>query len=243
MSSRPFNARNTSGTCYFCDQAGSADSRIKRGDHVLYLTARAVNLAPGRPLNRRELSIWRKLGRDRKAARRARLPAPSAPEWLWDRMVHVVCAQSNSFPIPGGEASPQNGMRWVGMGDGSQVAGNVATLDPDRAEEARLSAAAARQSVERRREATRVRAAEIAREAREAREASEAAARAIRIAEDKAKLEALAKAEAFERLRVENPGAARFQLLNLDDAPSTPKADDPDEYDPTVDRFRRLDLD
>ena len=263
MSSRPFNARNTSGTCYFCARDDADDTRIKRGDRVLYLTARAVGDAPGRPLNTRELKIWRRLGRERKVARKARRPVPKGPEWLWDRMVHVTCATACSFPVPGGEASPINGTRWRGYADGAQTGGTAVAETPGQREaraEMELAAEAVREvrnaervaAAERtriRREATEARAREARAEAEAARQAERAEARRIfEIEREAARVEREArKAREAEDARIaavaaEDAGVARFLRLNLeDDAP--PVEADPDAYDASVERFKRLDLD
>lgn len=244
MSSRPFDARRTAGTCYFCSEALCA------GERVLFLTARAVGDTPGRPLNARELRIWRRLGRERKAARAERrrgrrTPDPVAPEWLWDRMVHVPCARNAGFPIPGGMADARPGTRSVGHHHGAQT--NAATApESDAQRQAReamealeAQARQARQAeAQARRERREREARERAEARRQAREAREAQARAEREAAERE----AAEAEAFERLRREEPGAARFRLLNLDDdAPRQDEDDDGD--DPSVERFRRLDLD
>ena len=252
MSSRPFNARNTSGTCYFCAQDDATDTGINRGDRVLYLTARAVGDAPGRPLNTRELRLWRTLGRERKAARKARRPVPKGPEWLWDRMVHVACAQTASFPIPGGEASPINGTRWRGYADGASTGGTAVETPGQREARAEMQRAA---DVEREfRNAERVQREAVAEQARAiaetARDAERAEARRIfeiereeaRVAREARKVRDAEDAR-IDAIAADDAGVARFLRLNLEADSDEPRQEDPDAYDASVERFKLLDLD
>lgn len=139
----------------------------------------------------------------------------------WDHAVHTACAMDAGFVTPAGVKQTRGRRAQGRFGDAPE-----ATPDPER--EARL----ARERAERE--------AELAERRQRMREAREAAERVAQRDRERKAREA-AEREAFERLRIEDPSAARFRLVQLDDAPGA--AAEPEGPDPSVERFRRLDLD
>jgi hypothetical protein len=116
MSSASFTVRTNSGTCYFCRAA------FTRGASAFYLTAKALLDAPERPLTPSEERQAKAHGREVAFARRNNRPLPTAPAWLWERMVHVACANGANFPTPGRETTARRGTRVVGAAHGVSVA-------------------------------------------------------------------------------------------------------------------------
>lgn len=116
MSSRTFEARTNSGVCHFCEQ------NILRGAEVLYLSCVAdAEGNPGRPLSRQQEREYRILVRDRMNARRIGREAPLAPAWLWEQIVHVDCAQTRGYSVPGGRTDARRGTRTVGWNHGART--------------------------------------------------------------------------------------------------------------------------
>ena len=115
MSSPAFNVRTSNGACYFCT------SPFVVGERAFYLTAKALRDTPERPLTPNEERQARTFGREVAAARRARTALPTAPAWLWERMVHPACASRAGFPSPRGETEAQRGTRTTGVAHGVSV--------------------------------------------------------------------------------------------------------------------------
>lgn len=127
MASGQFSARRSAGSCYFCGP-------IFAGDMVYYMTAYSRSGSPERPLSSEELREYKRHVRDRMAGRgrygrRSTGPVPVAPDWLWERLVHVDCASREGYAIPGRTTDARPGTRDVGMSHGASI-GQVEPAEP-----------------------------------------------------------------------------------------------------------------
>lgn len=237
-----FPARSSVGECPICGVA------FVRGVPSAFLKCQAAfDGQPAGPLTRPQRRTYARLHRDAQGIARSRGILPrrtkagrlagrqypaslrevgTAPAWLFDHMIHWSCLPAFAGGTPVRDIVARYGERTVGIAHGQGLPGAAPAADPER--EARI--AREREARRQEREARRIRERE--RRAARERERQERIAREAEAREAEARL---------ERLAAEDPSAARFRRIILDD--DAPRQGEDDGPDPSVERFRRLDLD